>query len=127
MAKKRKTSPVPFRFRGLELDEFQKQAIWYLQRNTSTLVCAPTGTGKTLIADYLVDITLKQEKRVIFTAPIKALVNQKYQEFSRRFGRERVGIVTGDVSENKYASLVVMTTEVYRNMLLRGEPHPDIQ
>lgn len=127
MAKKRKTSPVPFRFRGLELDEFQKQAIWYLQRNTSTLVCAPTGTGKTLIADYLVDITLKQEKRVIFTAPIKALVNQKYQEFSRRFGRERVGIVTGDVSENKHASLVVMTTEVYRNMLLRGEPHPDIQ
>lgn len=127
MTKKRKQYSVPFRFRGLELDEFQQEAIWYLQRNISTLVCAPTGTGKTLIADYLVDMTLKQNKRVIYTAPIKALVNQKYQEFSRQFGRQRIGIVTGDVSENKHASLVVMTTEVYRNMLLCGEPHPDIQ
>lgn len=127
MTKKRIKTDIPYRFRGLVLDEFQKQAVWHLQRNTSTLVCAPTGTGKTLIADYLVNMTLQQGRRIIFTAPIKALVNQKYQEFSRQFGKERVGIVTGDVSENKSADLVVMTTEVFRNMLLRDEPHPDIQ
>ncbi len=129
MAKKRKQpkAQVPYKFRGLVLDEFQKQAVWYLQKSTSILVCAPTGTGKTLIADYLVDMTLKQGGKLVFTAPIKALVNQKYQEFCRQFGQDQVGIVTGDVSDNKGANLVVMTTEVFRNMLMRQEVDPCIQ
>ena len=124
MPKKRKKrnrsqSDLLYQFRGLVLDEFQRQAVWYLRKDTSLLVCAPTGTGKTLIADYLVDMTLKAGGRLIYTAPIKALVNQKFQEFSRQFGRDQVGIVTGDVSENNNASLVVMTTEVLRNMLMQ--------
>ena len=100
MPKKRKKrnrsqSDLLYQFRGLVLDEFQRQAVWYLRKDTSLLVCAPTGTGKTLIADYLVDMTLKAGGRLIYTAPIKALVNQKFQEFSRQFGRDQVGLSPG--------------------------------
>src|SRR5690606_41781866 len=74
---------APFEFRGQRLDEFQIQAIIALQQETATLVSAPTGTGKSLIADYLVDESLKSGRRVVYTAPIKALVNQKYREIGR--------------------------------------------
>src|SRR5690625_811762 len=110
---------APFEFRGLTLDEFQIEAIISLQQDTSTLVSAPTGTGKSLIADYLVDDSLKLGRTVIYTAPIKALVNQKYRDFRAAFGAGRTGIMTGDLSENPAAPLLVMTTEVLRNMLLR--------
>lgn len=109
-------------YRGLALDEFQTQAILRLDQQTSTLVCAPTGTGKTLIADYLVEKTLHAGQRLIYTGPIKALVNQKFREFSWRFGRARVGILTGDISFQPEAPLLLMTTEVLRNMLLRQQP-----
>jgi superfamily II RNA helicase len=119
--KRRRLSPIPHEYRGLILDEFQRQAIWYLQHNTSTLVSAPTGTGKTLIADFLVERTIEAKERLIYTAPIKALVNQKYREFSRRHGKKYLGIVTGDVSFQQDAPVVIMTTEILRNMLVRED------
>lgn len=111
--------PLPHEFDGRELDPFQQDAIVYLLQQTSTLVSAPTGTGKTLIADFLVDRSLSLGERVIYTGPIKALVNQKFRDFTTRFGRHSVGIVTGDVSFQEDAPIVVMTTEILRNMLLR--------
>lgn len=117
----RSAAMLPTHFRNIRLDEFQAQAIWHLQRGSSTLVSAPTGTGKTVIADYLVDSCLKEGKRVIYTAPIKALVNQKYRNYARLWGKNQIGILTGDVSENPQAPVLVMTTEVFRNMLLSGD------
>lgn len=111
---------APFVFRGHTLDEFQVEAIIALQQETATLVGAPTGTGKSLIAEYLVDDALKRGRRIVYTAPIKALVNQKYRDFRAAFGSARTGIMTGDLSENVDAPLVVMTTEVLRNLLLSG-------
>ena len=119
--KRHRRNPIPYKYRGLVLDEFQQQAIWYLQHDTSTLVSAPTGTGKTLIADFLVEKTIEAKQRLIYTAPIKALVNQKYREFFRRHGKQHVGIVTGDVSYQQAAPVVVMTTEILRNMLIRSD------
>jgi superfamily II RNA helicase len=105
-------------FKGLILDEFQVEAIGYIEENRSVVVSAPTGTGKTLIADYTIDKFLKEKRRVVYTAPIKALSNQKYKDFMNYFGKEMVGIMTGDVVINPNAPLLVMTTEIYRNMLL---------
>lgn len=112
---------LPYKYHGLVLDEFQAQAIWYLQHDTSTLVSAPTGTGKTLIADFLMKMVIEAGYRAVYTAPIKALVNQKYREFSRHYGKEKIGIITGDVSHQPDANIVVMTTEILRNMLLRND------
>ena len=118
---------LPYEFDGRVLDEFQRMAIMRLIQSTSTLVCAPTGTGKTLIADFLVAKSLGEGASVVYTGPIKALVSQKYREFARRFGKERVGIVTGDVTHRKEAPVVAMTTEVLRNILLAGEgPRGDV-
>jgi superfamily II RNA helicase len=105
-------------FKGLTLDDFQVEAIHHIENNFSVVVSAPTGTGKTLIADYTIDKFLKEKRRVIYTAPIKALSNQKYKDFCNYFGREMAGIMTGDVVINPNAPLLVMTTEIYRNMLL---------
>ncbi|MFS8543924.1 MAG: DEAD/DEAH box helicase, partial [Limnochordales bacterium] len=116
----RRRPQVPHTFRGHVLDEFQIQAAIAIQQDMSTLVSAPTGTGKSLIADYLVDDMLRQGRRVVYTAPIKALVNQKYREFRDLYGGARTGILTGDLSLNPGAPLVVMTTEVLRNRLLAG-------
>lgn len=110
---------LPRYFKNLTLDPFQSEAIWNLGRNTSTLVSAPTGTGKTVIADYLVDACLKAGRRIVYTAPIKALANQKYRNYAASLGHHRVGVLTGDVSENPEAPVLVMTTEVFRNMLVR--------
>lgn len=109
------------KYRGLLLDEFQREALWHIQKNTSLLISAPTGTGKTLIADYLIDLSLKANKRVIYTAPIKALVNQKYQDFIAKFGRHNIGMATGDLSINLSSPALVVTTEIFRNMLLRQD------
>lgn len=107
-------------FKNLLLDEFQSEAIWHLQRNTSALVSAPTGTGKTVIADFLVDSCIKSGKRIVYTAPVKALVNQKFRNYAQMVGRNQVGILTGDLSENPDAPVLLMTTEVFRNMLVSG-------
>lgn len=105
-------------FKEFTLDQFQIDAIDAVERNESVVVSAATGTGKTLIADYVIDKFLNQKRRVIYTAPIKALSNQKYRDFKRLYGAENVGIITGDVQINTEARILVMTTEIYRNMLL---------
>lgn len=109
----------PHEHEGKSLDPFQQEAIVALLQSMSTLVSAPTGTGKTLIADFLVQRTLEEGRRVFYTAPIKALVNQKHREFAAKFGSRCVGILTGDVTWQKDASVIVMTTEILRNMLLK--------
>jgi superfamily II RNA helicase len=101
----------------MELDQFQKEAIEHISQSKSVIVSAPTGAGKTLIAEYAIDMALQQNKEVIYTAPIKALSNQKYRDFTKRYG-DMVGILTGDVSINRNAPLLIMTTEIYRNTLL---------
>jgi len=104
-------------YRGYELDPFQSEAIEYLEQNYSVLVSAPTGTGKTLVADYLIEMMARRGKQVVYTAPIKALSNQKYKEFKRLLGDEKVGILTGDVVINPEAPVLIMTTEIFRNLL----------
>lgn len=108
---------IPEFYRNYHLDEFQRQAIGYLLEGHSVLVSAPTGVGKTLIADYLIDDAILKGDRVIYTAPIKALSNQKYKEFRVLYGDDRVGIVTGDVVINSEAEICLMTTEIFRNIL----------
>ncbi len=107
-------------YRGLKLDDFQREAISYLDQGSSVFVSAPTGTGKTLIADYIIEKDFRSGTRVIYTAPIKALSNQKYKQFKALVGEENVGIVTGDVVTNERAPIVLMTTEIFRNMLLEN-------
>lgn len=109
-------------YRDFQLDKFQQQAMEYIAAGRSVIVCAPTGVGKTLVADFLVDQSLQSGHKIVYTAPIKALSNQKYKEFKLRFGEERVGIVTGDVSINPRGDCLVMTTEIFRNMVLAKEP-----
>lgn len=109
-------------FKGLKLDRFQEEAITHIEDNYSVVVSAATGTGKTLIADYVIDKYLKLGKKIVYTAPIKALSNQKYADFKKSYGEDKVGILTGDVTINHEAPLRVMTTEIYRNMLLSNDP-----
>lgn len=100
-----------------ELDDFQKQAIAALDAGKSVVVCAPTGSGKTLIGEYAIHRALTRQKRVFYTTPLKALSNQKFRDFSDRFGSQNVGLITGDVVIQANAAVVVMTTEIFRNML----------
>lgn len=117
------TSPpeAPPAYRGYILDPFQRKALAAIVAERSVLVSAPTGTGKTLIADYLVERAAAAGRRVIYTAPIKALSNQKYEEYCALLGPERVGIVTGDVAVRPEAPLCIMTTEILRNQLITGD------
>ena len=108
-------------YRGLNLDGFQAEAIEALSRGQSVLVAAPTGTGKTLVADYIVDHALSTNKEVIYTAPIKALSNQEGRDYCGLHGEDKVGLVTGDLVIRRDAPCKVMTTEILRNMLLGGE------
>ena len=103
-------------YKGLELDRFQEEAIAAINRDTSVIVTAPTGAGKTVIAEYAVEKCLKENHRVIYTAPIKALSNQKYRDFYAEYG-DKIGIVTGDVVLNPYAQVLLMTTEIFRNTI----------
>ncbi len=105
-------------YKGYILDPFQRQALDYIEAGRSVIVSAPTGVGKTLIADYLIEKAVKENKRIIYTAPLKALSNQKYRQFKASLGEELVGIITGDVVYNSEAPVVMMTTEIYRNMVL---------
>lgn len=102
----------PFR-----LDDFQLQAIAALEAGQSVVVCAPTGSGKTLIGEYAIHRALARKRRVFYTTPLKALSNQKLRDFRELFGTEMVGLLTGDVSINRDAPILVMTTEIFRNML----------
>src|SRR5437763_2077374 len=100
------------------LDPFQLEAIAYLGQRQSVMVAAPTGTGKTIVAEYAIWLAQQRNQRVIYTTPLKALSNQKYRDLRNIYGFDAVGLVTGDIVEHSRASVVIMTTEVYRNMLL---------
>ncbi|MEZ5169662.1 MAG: DEAD/DEAH box helicase [Acidimicrobiia bacterium] len=108
--------------RGLTLDSFQRDAMDALDAGSSVLVCAPTGAGKTLIAEFAVVAALGAGGRAFYTTPIKALSNQKYRDLREQVGESRVGLLTGDTSISPRASIVVMTTEVLRNMLYADSP-----
>ncbi len=103
---------------GFGLDDFQTRALDALDDDVNVLVSAPTGSGKTLVADYAIARALEEGHRAFYTTPLKALSNQKFHELGRLFGVERVGLLTGDTSVQRDAPVVVMTTEVLRNMLL---------
>ena len=100
-----------------ELDDFQKDACNFIDNGESVVVCAPTGAGKTVIAQHAIHRALEQGLRVFYTTPLKALSNQKFYDFGEKYGTEKVGLLTGDTSINRNAQIVVMTTEVFRNML----------
>ncbi|MGF1491666.1 MAG: DEAD/DEAH box helicase [Microcoleaceae cyanobacterium] len=100
-----------------QLDSFQIEAITALNADKSVVVCAPTGSGKTLVGEYAIYRAMEQGKRVFYTTPLKALSNQKFRDFRDQFGADNVGLLTGDASTNREASIVVMTTEIFRNML----------
>ncbi len=102
--------------RMFKYDPFQEKSIAAIDEGKSVLISAPTGAGKTAIAEYAIVKALTRNERVIYTAPIKALSNQKYRDFSARYP-DQVGILTGDVSLNPQAPLIIMTTEIYRNQL----------
>lgn len=101
-----------------ELDDFQQQAMAVLANGESVMVAAPTGTGKTIVAEYGIFQSYSHRKRIFYTTPVKALSNQKFKDLHAQYG-DAVGLLTGDVIENPNGYIVVMTTEVLRNMLLQ--------
>lgn len=102
---------------NFKLDDFQEEALFHINNGKSVVVCAPTGAGKTCIAQMAIHKALDEGYRIFYTTPLKALSNQKYNDFSEKYGSEKVGLLTGDTSINREAQIVVMTTEVFRNML----------
>lgn len=111
------TEQLPF-----GLDDFQRRACEALQEGRGVLVCAPTGAGKTVVGEFAVHLALAGGGKCFYTTPIKALSNQKHTDLVARYGKERVGLLTGDLSVNANAPVVVMTTEVLRNMLYANSP-----
>src|SRR6266508_2565261 len=103
-----------------ELDPFQRQSCEALERGSGVLVCAPTGAGKTVVGEFAVHLALRLGRKCFYTTPIKALSNQKYNDLAEVHGADKVGLLTGDNSINGDAPVVVMTTEVLRNMLYAG-------
>jgi ATP-dependent RNA helicase HelY len=101
-------------------DRFQAEAAAAVDRGESVVVCAPTGSGKTVVAEAAIARALETGRRALYTTPLKALSNQKFGDFRRRLGAGAVGLLTGDNSINGQASVVVMTTEVLRNMMYAG-------
>lgn len=99
------------------LDDFQQQAIEVIAQGHSVVVCAPTGSGKTVIAEFTAHQAIETGRKLFYTTPLKALSNQKYHDLKAQYGEQNVGLLTGDLSMNREARIVVMTTEVFRNML----------
>ncbi|WP_405944930.1 DEAD/DEAH box helicase [Streptomyces sp. NBC_00932] len=115
------TALAPFRgMYDFDLDPFQIEACRALEAGKGVLVAAPTGSGKTIVGEFAVHLALEQGRKCFYTTPIKALSNQKYADLARRYGADKVGLLTGDNSVNADAPVVVMTTEVLRNMLYAG-------
>ena len=102
----------PFAF-----DDYQREACAYVEAGSGVLVAAPTGAGKTIVGEFAVFLALSNGRKCFYTTPIKALSNQKYADLVRRHGAGNVGLLTGDTSVNSEAPIVVMTTEVLRNMI----------
>src|SRR6202451_3552191 len=119
----RQAHPELASFRGLydfEFDEFQLQACAALNDGDGVLVAAPPGSGKTVVGEFAVHLALERGLKCFYTTPIKALSNQKYADLVSRYSAAKVGLLTGDNSINGEAPVVVMTTEVLRNMLYAG-------
>jgi ATP-dependent RNA helicase HelY len=104
------------------LDGFQQQACAALESGHGVLVCAPTGAGKTVVGEFAVHLALASGGKCFYTTPLKALSNQKHTDFVARHGKDQIGLLTGDLSVNANAPVVVMTTEVLRNMLYADSP-----
>src|SRR3954464_6382106 len=116
-------TPALTEFQGLydfDLDFFQVDACRALENGHGVLVAAPTGSGKTVVGEFAVHLALSGGQKCFYTTPIKALSNQKYADLVRRYGADEVGLLTGDNTINGEAPVVVMTTEVLRNMLYAG-------
>jgi len=112
---------APFRaLYDFDFDDFQVAACRALGADHGVLVAAPTGSGKTVVGEFAVHLALAQGRKCFYTTPIKALSNQKYADLVRRYDNRTVGLLTGDNSINGDAPVVVMTTEVLRNMLYTG-------
>src|SRR6201982_2919398 len=107
---------------SFKLDDFQQRACAALERGHGVLVCAPTGAGKTVVGEFAVHLALAAGGKCFYTTPLKALSNQKHTDLTLRYGRDRIGLLTGDMSVNADAPVVVMTTEVLRNMLYADSP-----
>jgi superfamily II RNA helicase len=101
----------------MQYDRFQQEAIDHINNGHSVIVSAPTGAGKTAIAEHIITDSIEKNIGVIYTAPIKALSNQKFRDFQSKYG-EKIGILTGDVSLNAFAPVLIMTTEIFRNKIL---------
>ncbi|HEX4685204.1 MAG TPA: DEAD/DEAH box helicase, partial [Nocardioides sp.] len=117
------TYPVFDAFAGLYefgLDPFQVEACRVVEDGKGVLVAAPTGSGKTVVGEFAVHLALETGRKAFYTTPIKAQSNQKYGDLVARYGADRVGLLTGDTTVNGEAPVVVMTTEVLRNMLYAG-------
>ncbi|MGY1705653.1 DEAD/DEAH box helicase [Geodermatophilus sp. SYSU D00697] len=110
---------------GFSLDPFQVEACEALDQGAGVLVCAPTGAGKTVVGEFAVHKALAEGRKAFYTTPIKALSNQKYNDLVERYGEAKVGLLTGDNAINGDAPVVVMTTEVLRNMLYAESPAID--
>src|ERR1700757_5408722 len=108
-----------------EFDDFQVAACDALEGGHGVLVAAPTGSGKTVVGEFAVHLGMTSGRKCFYTTPIKALSNQKYADLVRRYSAGQVGLLTGDNSINGEAPVVVMTTEVLRNMLYAGSPTLD--
>ncbi len=102
---------------GFDFDDYQRQACAHVEAGSGVLVAAPTGAGKTIVGEFAVYLALQHGRKCFYTTPIKALSNQKYADLVRRHGAGNVGLLTGDSSINSEAPVVVMTTEVLRNMI----------
>jgi ATP-dependent RNA helicase HelY len=100
-----------------ELDDFQIKACYAIEEGKGVLVAAPTGAGKTIVGEFAVNLVINSGGKCFYTTPIKALSNQKYSELCDKYGESRIGLLTGDTSLNSEAQVVVMTTEVLRNMI----------
>ncbi|OII76987.1 DEAD DEAH box helicase family protein [Cryptosporidium andersoni] len=111
---------IPAKVYPFKLDTFQAVSIECLEMGESILVSAHTSAGKTCVAEYAIAMALRSNQRVVYTSPIKALSNQKYRDLRSTFGDGNVGLLTGDVTVNPLASIMVMTTEILRSMLYRG-------
>ena len=110
---------------SFELDDFQRRSCLALEEGHGVLVCAPTGAGKTVVGEFAVHLALARGQKCFYTTPIKALSNQKYADLVVRHGADAVGLLTGDTAVNGSAPVVVMTTEVLRNMLYADAPALD--
>ncbi|MDO5721147.1 MAG: DEAD/DEAH box helicase [Actinomycetaceae bacterium] len=108
------------------LDDFQQTALASVEDGHNVLVAAPTGAGKTVVGEFACYLALQRGERAFYTTPMKALSNQKYRDLGERFGSENVGLLTGDVAINAQAPVIVMTTEVARNMIYAGKDLSDL-